>query len=311
MLRDQATVIIPCFNVEEYIQECLDSVLLQGKAVHHTYVVDNNSTDSTVSKVKEWHQAHPTFPLTITEEKKPGAPAARNNPLSQIETKWIQFLDADDLLIEGKISDQIQKFPQADVICAASKHIATDGTERKTIPEPNVPLALMKGQAGNTCSNLFSTASILAVHGWDESLNSSQEYDLMFRLWKSGASFVIDPNPRTIIRERPSGQISQRDPRDRWQQLIRTQLKMLRFYDEKHVLDESSLIQCQQAIFDRIRILSKYDRDQAIDLFDKFLKPYQFHPQPNESNSKAYIALVRLVGFALAERIKGLTSKLK
>lgn len=102
LLRDQATVIIPCFNVEDYIQECLNSVLLQGKAVHHTIVVDNNSTDSTVSKVQEWHQAHPTFPLTITEEKKPGAPAARNNPLSQVATKCIQFLEANNLLEEAK-----------------------------------------------------------------------------------------------------------------------------------------------------------------------------------------------------------------
>ena len=205
----QATVIIPCHNVEAYIQECLDSVLLQGDVVHHTFVVDNNSTDSTISQVKAWHNAHPNFALTISEEKKPGAPAARNHPLSQIETKWIQFLDADDLLIDGKIADQIQKFPQADVICAASKHLATDGTERSSFPEPNIPLALMKGSAGITSSNLFSTSAIIAVEGWDESLKSSQEYDLMFCLWKSGAKFETDLIPRAIIRERPSGQISQ------------------------------------------------------------------------------------------------------
>lgn len=136
----QATVVIPCYNVEDYIRDCLDSVLRQGDAVHHTFLVDNNSTDSTISKVEEWHKAHPTFKLTISEEKKPGAPAARNNPLSQIETKWIQFLDADDLLIEGKISDQIQKFHQADIICAASKHLSLDGTERNslTIMKPTI-----------------------------------------------------------------------------------------------------------------------------------------------------------------------------
>ena len=52
---DKATVIIPCFNVEDYIQECLDSVLLQGEAVQRTFIVDNNCTDSTILKVKEWH----------------------------------------------------------------------------------------------------------------------------------------------------------------------------------------------------------------------------------------------------------------
>ena len=54
--QNQATVIIPCFNVEEYIEECLDSVKAQGASVHHTYVVDNNSSDDVVTKVKEWQK---------------------------------------------------------------------------------------------------------------------------------------------------------------------------------------------------------------------------------------------------------------
>ena len=310
-MKGEVTVIIPCYNVEAYIHECLDSVALQGDVVHHIYVVDNNSADDTVDTVRRWQNGNPTSPLTLLSQTKPGAPAARNLPLSRVETKWIQFLDADDLLLPGKIEDQIHQFPNADVICAGFQRVSLDGEKITAHLTQNIPLALMQGTAGITSSNLFSTKGVQSVTGWDESLKSSQEYDLMFRVWQTGATFDVDLTPRALIRERPRGQISQRDPRDRWQQLIRTQLKMLRFYDEKHVLDESSLIQCQQAIFDRIRILSKYDRDQAIDLFDKFLKPYQFHPQPNESNSKAYIALVRLVGFALAERIKGLTSKLK
>jgi glycosyltransferase involved in cell wall biosynthesis len=307
---DKATVIIPCFNVEDFIKECLDSVLLQGEIVHHTFIVDNNSTDSTVSKVREWLNEHPTFPMTITEEKKPGAPAARNNPLSQIETKWIQFLDADDLLIEGKIRDQIQKFNGADVICAASKHLAIDGTERNSIPEQNIALALMKGKAGNTCSNLFSTSSIVAINGWDESLKSSQEYDLMFRMWRTGAAFALDLNTRALIRERHSGQISQRNPREKWLQLISTQIEMRRSFEELHVLDKLSFIQCQQSIFDRIRILARYDRHEAIALYNRHLKPYKFHPLPSENNGKIYLVLFHLVGFALAERIKELTSKL-
>ena len=61
-----ATVIIPCYNVEDYIQDCLDSVLRQGDVVHHKFVVDNNSTHSTIAQVKAWHNAHPNFALTIS-----------------------------------------------------------------------------------------------------------------------------------------------------------------------------------------------------------------------------------------------------
>lgn len=308
---DKATVIIPCFNVEDYIKECLDAVLLQGEIVHHTFIVDNNSTDSTVSKVREWLEEHSTFPLTITEEKKPGAPAARNKPLSQIETKWIQFLDADDLLIEGKIRDQIQKFNGADVICAASKHLAIDGTERNSIPEQNIALALMKGKAGITSSNLFSTSSIVAINGWDESLKSSQEYDLMFRMWRTGAAFALDLETRALIRERHSGQISKRNARDRWIQLVRLRENMLAKFQDCVAIEDELTTELYQSFFDKLRSLAKYDLSAAQDFFDRILKPVKFCPKQSNANSAVYILLFRLLGFQGVERAKQLfTSEL-
>ena len=72
MLRDQATAIIPCYNVEDNVQECVGEGLLQGEALHQALVVDNYAGDSAVSRAKEWHKAHPTFSLTITKEKNSG-----------------------------------------------------------------------------------------------------------------------------------------------------------------------------------------------------------------------------------------------
>ena len=301
---DKATVIIPCFNVEDFIKECLDSVLLQGEIVHHTFIVDNNSTDSTVSKVREWLNEHPTFPMTITEEKKPGAPAARNNPLSQIETKWVQFLDADDLLIEGKIRDQIQQFNDADVISAASKHLTIDGTERNSIPEQNIVLALMKGKAGITSSNLFSTSSILTVNGWDESLKSSQEYDLMFRMWRTGAAFALDLDTRALIRERHNGQISQRNGLDKWIQLVKLREQMLAEFLESAANDDAQKAALYHSFFDKLRSLAKHDLDTAANFYDRILSPVKFFPKQNEANSALYVMVFRLLGFRGAERMK-------
>ena len=171
-MMDKATVIIPCYNVEAYILDCLDSVVLQGGVVHHTYVVDNNSTDDTIKKVREWQKSNPNFPLTLLSETKPGAPAARNLPLALVETKWIQFLDADDLLLPGKIEEQIREFPKADVICAGFQRVSLHGEKTPILPSPNIPLALIQGAAGITSSNLFSTRSIQSVKGWDETLMS-------------------------------------------------------------------------------------------------------------------------------------------
>lgn len=303
---DKATVIIPCFNVEHYIKECLDSVLLQGGIVHHTFIVDNNSTDSTVSKVSEWHKEHSTFPLTITKEKKLGAPAARNNPLSQIDTKWIQFLDADDLLLPGKITNQINRFPNVDVICSGAQHMSILGTNNSSIPNSQIPLALLQGNAGITSANLFTTRGIQSIGGWSESLKSSQEYELMFRLWKAGKSFGIDLEPRAIIRERPSGQISQRNGLDKWIQLIKLREQMLAEFLESAANDDAQKAALYHSFFDKLRSLAKHDLDAAANVYDRILSPVKFSPKQNEVNSAFYVMVFQLLGFRGTERMKRL-----
>ena len=303
-MMDKADVIIPCFNVADYIQDCLDSVLLQGEVVHRTFVVDNNCTDSTISKVKEWHKAHPTFSLTISEEKKTGAPAARNNPISQVETNWIQFLDADDLLLPGKITDQINRFPNVDVICSGAQHIGISGINNTSIPNSQIPLALLQGNAGITSANLYSTRGIQSIGGWDESLKSSQEYELMFRLWKAGKSFEIDLEPRAIIRERPSGQISQRNGLDKWIQLIKLREQMLAEFLESAANDDAQKAALYHSFFDKLRSLAKHDLDTAANFYDRILRPVKFSPKQNEAHSALYVMVFRLLGFRGTERMK-------
>jgi len=303
---NKATVIIPCFNVEDYIGECLNSVVLQGESVHHTYVVDNNSTDNTVKIIRGWCEANPQFVLTLLSESKPGAPAARNSPLAHVETKWIQFLDADDLLLPGKIDEQIRKFPDADVICASSQHISTDGSEQIHSPNSFIPFGLMKGESGNTCANLFSTSAILSVQGWDESLKSSQEYDLMFRIWQTGAIWALDLIPRAIIRARQSGQISHRDPAAKWIQLIELRERMLADFKARSEFNEFETFELLQSFFDQLRILAKYDLKKASVTYSRILEPIPFSPQRSDATTLAYLLCFRVLGFEYTEQLKRL-----
>ena len=308
-MKGEATVIIPCYNVEAYIHECLDSVALQGDVVHHIYVVDNNSTDETVDTVRKWQNENPTSPLTLLSQTKPGAPAARNLPLSRIETKWIQFLDADDLLLPGKIEDQVRQFPKADVICAVFQRVSIRGEKTTVRLTQNIPLALMQGTAGLTSSNLFSTESVQSVQGWDESLKSSQEYDLMFRVWQIGATFEVDLTPRALIRERHNGQISQRDPAAKWTHLVLLRERMLTNFETDAQVEESASIALYQSFFDQLRNLAKYDLDTALSSYLRILKPIRFSPKRSDATTSAYLLCFRVLGFEFTERLKRLLTR--
>ena len=67
---------------------------------------------------------------------------------------------------------------------------------------------LAHGRTGQTTSNLFRTESVRAAGGWDESLSSAQEYDLMFRMFKAGGRFTMSEDHLTTVRLFPEGRIS-------------------------------------------------------------------------------------------------------
>lgn len=207
-------VIIPCHNVDAYIDECLASVIQQVHSVNSIICVDNNSTDSTLEKLQEWQKRDKR--IQVLEEPKRGASAARNCGLHQSNAEWIQFLDADDLLLSDKLIHQIKLLNDTqdgtNFIAGACIRRKISGREIMVIPIDDHWKGLFVNQLGNTCSNLWRRSALFAVDGWNENLKSSQESDLMFRMMSVGHSRVlIDTEPLTIIRERSSGQISKQN----------------------------------------------------------------------------------------------------
>jgi len=304
-MKGSVTVIIPCFNVERFIAEALDSVLAQGTVVEKVHCVDNGSQDDTVDAVKQWIATHPDFLVELEHESRRGACAARNRPLERVTTEWVQYLDADDLLLPGKLEAQVRDAGDADVICEQTIHRAVDGSERIKVPLAEVEVGLMAGNLGNTCANLWRTSKLVEVDGWDAALSSSQEYDLMLRIYEAGGRFVNLPGVRTVVRERATGQISQGDPVKRWRQLVEVQVRMLEVFRSRSVSPER-MEAVHQAFFGGLRTLYPYDAERAVELWQRYLAPSGFQPYASALNTNSYIWAYRLLGFRGAERVKAM-----
>lgn len=306
----KVTVIIPCYNVEAYISESLDSVLAQGDVVECVYCVDNGSSDGTLQAIDRWKAAHPGLPVHVEVETRRGASAARNRPLDRVTTEWIQFLDADDLLLPEKLSNQVRDAGDADVIYEQSIHRAVDGSEWVKEPESELELGLISGNLGITSTNLWRTAKVREVNGWDPALSSSQEYDLLIRMYEARGKFKKLEGARTVVRERNAGQISQSDPTRRWRNLVEVQLRMLRAFRQR-ALHPDKMKGIYQAFFGGLRMLYPYDPQRAWELWDRYLRPATFEPAPGGINTKGYIWAYRLLGFRGAERMKTMLAKLR
>ncbi len=90
----EISVIIPCFNQEKYIAECLDSVWAQTFTNYEVIIVNDGSTDDSLKIIKQYTNKYKNFRLL--DQSNQGVVFARNNAISKAKGKYIYPLDADD-----------------------------------------------------------------------------------------------------------------------------------------------------------------------------------------------------------------------
>lgn len=88
------SVIVPVYNVENYIQECISSILSINIDDMEVIVVDDGSTDNSILKVKEIEDSR----IKIISQKNKGLSGARNKGLDLAKGKYIYFIDSDDFI---------------------------------------------------------------------------------------------------------------------------------------------------------------------------------------------------------------------
>ena len=90
------SVVIPTYNVEAYIETCLNSVLSQHDVELEIIIVDDGSTDTTFDIVSRFATLHNN--IIIVRQANAGPSAARNTALKYCHGEWIAMVDGDDIL---------------------------------------------------------------------------------------------------------------------------------------------------------------------------------------------------------------------
>lgn len=95
------SIIIPVYNKEAYIGECLDSVLAQALSDFEVIAVDDGSTDGSAAVCAEY--AERDNRITLIREQNAGPSVARNTGVNAAKGDYLVFLDCDDKLAEGSL----------------------------------------------------------------------------------------------------------------------------------------------------------------------------------------------------------------
>lgn len=197
------SVIIPCHNCEGFINRSVDSVLNQTYQDVEIILVNNNSSDNSLELLNRYQSEFPNK-IFVFEESKKGAPAARNHGLYKARGEWIQFLDADDELSPDKLQGQlnIALATGADIVAGACLLLYKKKNRIVQIirrVDKDIWKGMITSNLGITSSNLWRKQAFFDVNGWDETLSSSQEYDVLFRLLKNNAKVAVDNSVKTTV----------------------------------------------------------------------------------------------------------------
>ena len=97
------SIIIPAYNAEKYIYECIHSLVDQSLCSIEILIVDDGSTDHTREIIES--QKEIDSRIILIQQSKQGAGAARNTGLSRAKGKYVLFLDADDFFDKNLVRD--------------------------------------------------------------------------------------------------------------------------------------------------------------------------------------------------------------
>ncbi len=98
------SIIIPCYNMERYLPDCIDSLLNQNlnPAEYEIIIVNDESKDSTLRVANNYAAIHDN--IIVIDKKNAGVGAARNTGFDLAKGKYLYFLDPDDYLAKNTMT---------------------------------------------------------------------------------------------------------------------------------------------------------------------------------------------------------------
>jgi len=199
----KVSIIIPCYNGEATIADAVESALGQTHPDCETIVVDDGSTDDSLSQLGRY-----AGQITVLSGPRGGGGAARNRGVAAASGTFVQFLDADDLLRPEKVAVCVsavrelsdQAIPVTDWI---RQRLDSDSpNEKYSFPaDDEYVLAGALNHALQTAAPLHRWEVLQAIGGFREHLKCCQEKDLHLRLVAAGYRFHRVPFEGVLVRQ--------------------------------------------------------------------------------------------------------------
>lgn len=198
-MEELISIIIPVYNVEAYLEECLESLENQSYKNFEAIVIDDGSKDKSGKICDKYAQNDKR--IKVIHKKNEGVSKARNVGLDIANGKYITFLDADDYLHVDGLKNLLEtiKENQSDIAISGVKDIK-DGIEIRSNPKIKATLnreemlKMFFEERAFQCviwAKIY-TKEIIGKERFDETLTIAEDFDFIYRIFKKMQKGMIN-----------------------------------------------------------------------------------------------------------------------
>ena len=184
-------IILPNYNKGEFLEEAINSLISQTYKNWHTYIIDDNSNDNSWPIIKKFSQL--TNITSIRLNKNMGPSFCRNYAMRISKSKYISFIDSDDIWENVKLEKQISFMEKNNLYFTYSDYMPFFQTDKNKIYKKKTNLrntfdfnAFIKNSSINTTTMVIKR-SILGTHRFKK-IKLMEDYLFKCKLLKSNNS---------------------------------------------------------------------------------------------------------------------------
>lgn len=188
------SIIIPVFNEERYLAECLKSLMALDyeKSHYEVILVDNGSTDKSLEIAKN-------YPINIFVKENVKVGAVRNYGVTQAKGEYIVFLDSDCVVEPNWLMYGVSRIQSTKNLVLGGQYLLRENPswlEKYWVLNNSRSQIYLTTLVGGCI--FIRKSTFIALQGFNEKLNSGEDSDLTYRLKISGSDVEIDPKLSVI-----------------------------------------------------------------------------------------------------------------
>lgn len=206
----EISVVVPVYNAEAFLHECVDSILNQHFDEFEIILIDDGSTDKSGNICDEYESEYDK--IKVIHQKNMGVSAARNTGIKNAKGKYIAFVDADDTITEDYLKKLDMDMAQYGLVACPIKAIGFSEKKELSKEEAQISVLSEKGMKGFPVCKLFDRELLIKEKVFFQEDIAVCE-DLLFVeeylnvvsgriIWKDACGYTYRKNPKSTLNGR-------------------------------------------------------------------------------------------------------------